>query len=595
MCGIAGILSTTGVEREFASLEAMHASLSHRGPDDAGTWSAPSRAAAFAHRRLAVIDLTAGGRQPMSVDEGRLTITYNGEVYNYRELRGELQAAGATFRTDSDTEVILRGYEAWGPACVERLRGMFAFAIWDETRRAGFLARDRFGIKPMYYCATPGRLVFASEVRAMLASGLTPCELDAEGVYGYLRFGSVREPGTLLAGVRSLEPGHWAEWREGSLEIRRYWSLAFSAVAADASAAAAATRAALLDSVQHHFVSDVPVGVFLSGGVDSTALVALARAAGRADLATFSISFPGHDGDEGPAARRTAGHFRTRHEEWRMTGAEGRDLFERFTGAIDQPSIDGFNTYAISSLARRHGLKVVLSGVGGDELFAGYKSFRQVPRMARWHRRLRALGRASSAVARTLQRSRRARWRRLGEMVDGPPGLGAAYSAMRGIFTRREARRLAAHYTGGKCADAGDAPLASDAGDRDERDAVSRLELTQYLRNQLLRDSDVASMAWGLELRVPLLDARLVEVLAGIPADLRLRTGKRLLLEAVPEVPQWVAGQPKRGFQLPFESWLAAEWAGTFARIEASSPVPLETWYRKWCLFMLERWMERMR
>ena len=571
----------------------MQGALRHRGPDDEGNWRSASGEASFAHTRLSIIDLSGAAHQPMRAGDGRFTIVFNGEIYNFAALRQALESTGAQFSSRSDTEVIIRAYEVHGPACVSMLRGMFAFALWDERERTCLLARDRFGIKPLYYRADANGLVFASEVRALLASGLVAKDLDAEGVYGYFRSGSVPEPNTLLRDVRCLEAGQFAVWQGGRLLPQRYWQLGFSPESIEASDAVAATRAALLDSVEHHFVSDVPVGIFLSGGIDSTALVALARATGRSDLHTFSIAFPGSSGDEGGIARRTAAHFGTHHDEWPMTAAEGKELFGRFLGVLDQPSIDGFNTYAVSKLAHEHGMKVVLSGVGGDELFGGYKSFRDVPRLARWNRRLAALGPIRSGISAALRHGRPPQWRRLGDMLRRPPDLESAYAALRGIFTPDEANVLARKYTGGT-AD----PLLEDrpgaCDNADEQDVVSCLEVTRYMRNQLLRDADVASMAWGLELRVPYLDSGLAEALERIPAAIRLRPGKRLLLEAVPEVPEWVASQPKRGFLFPFERWLEEDWQDTFRAVERESPVSAGTWYRKWCIDMFDRWIERL-
>ena len=344
----------------------------------------------------------------------------------------------------------------------------------------------------------------------------------------------------------------------------------------------------------HHFISDTPVGVFLSGGVDSTALVGLAGSLGRADLQTFSISFPGLASDEGPAARRTADHFSTRHEECALDGGTAKQLFGRFLCATDQPSIDGLNTFAVSKLAHDRGLKVVLSGVGGDELFGGYPSFHKVPRLAAWRQGFDLAGPLRSVLASKLQRvAGRARWRRVGDLLDRPTGLTPAYETFRAIFTRAEAATLAERYSGRSVDPAVEPPPASGPDDPTTGDAISRLELTRYMRNQLLRDADTMSMASGLELRVPFLDHLVVETLARVPAAIRLAPHKQLLLDAVPEVPSWVARQEKRGFLLPFQQWLDAEWSGVFADIDRRAPVPMETWYRKWSVFVLERWMER--
>src|SRR5688500_3314292 len=310
MCGIAGILTTRDRPVDLEALRRMDQCIAHRGPDDAGEWIRPGGGAAFAHRRLSIIDLSPAGHQPFTDHDGRITITYNGEIYNFRELRRELEGRW-TFRSSSDTEVILAGYAHSGPAFVERLRGMFAFALWDERERVCVMARDRFGIKPFYYAHLAEHLVFASEVRALVRSRLVDTTPDVTAVQRYLQSGSVPEPDTLLRDVKMLEAASVGLWHDGRFETRRYWSIAFQPAAIEWPAAVEQTRAVLADSVRHHFVSDVPVGVFLSGGIDSNALVALARANGVTDLHTFSIAFPDLADDEGPLAERSATHFGT--------------------------------------------------------------------------------------------------------------------------------------------------------------------------------------------------------------------------------------------------------------------------------------------
>ena len=591
MCGIAGILNASALPGSVTALPRMLTALRHRGPDDQGCFHSPGGDAVLAHARLAILDLSPAGHQPMSTPDGRFTIVFNGEIYNYRELREPLQKDGVVFRSNSDTEVVLRAYGAYGAECVAKLRGMFSFAVWDERERTCLLARDPFGIKPLYFHEANGQLVFASEVRALLASGLVRRELDPQGLHGYFRTGSVPEPRTLLRGVRCLEAGHLAIWQAGRLQARRYWKLRFQPEAVAAPEAARTVRQALLDSVAHHFISDVPVGVFLSGGIDSTALVGLARTVGRADLHTYSIAFPGTPGDEGGLAQRTAAHFGTTHHEWKLDAAAGRQLFSQYLRVMDQPSIDGLNTFTVSKFARDQGMKVVLSGLGGDELFGGYPSFRQVPRLARLNRRLRWTGPIRAGVRAVLRRAHRPQLRRLGEMLGQPARLDTAYSALRGTFTYAEATALTRHYTGKEVTDdCSDDDLFADPT---PEDTVSRLELTRYMRNQLLRDSDVTSMAHGLELRVPFLDLPLVATLTRIPAATRLQPGKRFLLQAVPEVPDWIANQPKRGFLFPFDQWLGAEWREVFGALDRTCPVPTQTWYRKWALFVFERWRER--
>ncbi len=590
MCGIAGVL--TPESRAFdTAVDAMRRALRHRGPDDEGTWVSPDRHAAFAHTRLAILDLTRAGHQPMSTPDGRYTITFNGEILNFQALRRSLEGRGVPFHTRSDTEVVLRAYEADGPACIAALRGMFALALWDARERTCLLARDRFGIKPLYYYQSGGQLTFASEVKALLASGLVPHELDAQGLFGYFLTGTVPEPRTMLAGVKCLEAGTYAVWKDGRLTPQKYWDLEFTDRAADTDPVTL-TRAALIDSVDHHFISDAPVGVFLSGGVDSTALVALASQNRDRELHTFSLAFPGWSEDEGAVSRRTAAHFGTDHTEWPIDGATANELFNGFLAASDQPSIDGLNTYAVSRIAREHGMKVVLSGLGGDELFGGYKSFDAVPRLAAVNRALSYAGPLRTAAGEGLQRlAGDPRLRRLGDVLTQAPDLSSTYTIFRGVFTHAEAEALVRHYAHELPAEFQEPGDAAGTGDPTVRDAISRLELTRYMRNQPLRDSDTMSMAWGLELRVPFLDPPLVDTLSTVPARVRLQPAKRFLLRAVPEIPEWVAAQPKRGFMFPFERWLGDEWRDTFTNVERSAPVPAETWYRKWCLFVAHRWI----
>jgi asparagine synthase (glutamine-hydrolysing) len=465
---------------------------------------------------------------------------------------------------------------------------MFAFAIWDEREHTCFLARDPFGIKPLYVSSQGGRLLFASEVRALLASGLVPRDLDSDAMFAYFRAGSVQEPRTLLRSVRSLEAGHAATWGAGNLRARRYWDVSF-AEAGGITDAAAVTREALLDSARHHFVSDVPVGIFLSGGIDSTALLATARHAGADHLHTVTLSLPGSADDEGTRARQTAAHFQTTHAELRVDAEAARALFGRYLAAVDQPSIDGLNTFAVCGFARERGLKVMLSGVGADELFGGYKSFRDVPALAALGRLTAAAGPARRAAASALGAAADPRHRRLADVFNQPPSLSAAYAAYRGIFSRSEARILAEHYAHGAPGDDADPP--DDRVDPTPADAVSRLELSRYVRNQLLRDGDVMSMAFGLELRTPFLDVAVMKTVAAIPASQRLAPGKRLLVQATPGMPDGIAHRAKRCFQFPFADWLNREWRGAFADVDSTCPVPTGNWYRQWCVFALTRWI----
>jgi len=594
MCGIAGILSIDGGGPDLRDRAAamLHA-LAHRGPDDRGQWISATGHAVFVHTRLAILDPTPAGRQPMSIDNGRLTITFNGEIYNFMELRRELERHGVTFHSRTDTEVVLRAYDAYGDECVERLRGMFAFAIWDERARRCLLARDRFGIKPLYYSLRNGRLIFASELRATVASGLIEPAVDPSAAYEYFRAGSVPEPHTLVAGVKCIAAGQRAVWRNGELTPATYFDLSFAATA-PAIDAAAMTRQALVDSVAHHFVSDVPVGIFLSGGVDSTALLALAREAGRGDVRALTVAMPGSADDEAALARRTAEHFGARHDVVEVDGASATTLFADYLKAMDQPSIDGMNTLAVSQLARTCGMKVMLSGIGADELFGGYPSVHAVPRFTAWNQRLAAAGPIRIAAGQLLERLPDPRWRRIGDMLGQEPGLSTSYAAFRGIFTRAEARALTRQFANLEPEDAR-SPEPLPPIDPTPQDAACRLEMTRYLRNQLLRDADVMSMACGVEVRVPFIDPVVVSAVTAVPQQQRLGPAKALLRQAVPEIPAWISSQPKRGFMFPMEQWLRGPWSGVFAETDARCAVPTGTWYRKWCVRVFDEWLGRLR
>jgi asparagine synthase (glutamine-hydrolysing) len=595
MCGIAGIIKTnTGpADALHAKLTAMNAAMKHRGPDDEGVWISPSGTSGLAHVRLSILDLSSAGHQPMSTADGGLHITFNGEIYNFRELRSELEREGMTFATHTDTEVLLRLYQKEGEAMLARLRGMFAFAIWDERRQRCFLARDPMGIKPLYYTQRGGRLAFASELRPLQQVGLTTREIDPAALMRYFKTGSVAEPQTLLMDVHCLEAGHYLQWEAGRLAKRRYWQVEFHSEAMTAEQAVSEVRAALLDTTRAHFVSDVPVGIFLSGGIDSTALAALARAVGQQDIATFSIGVDDLSLDESSAARRTAEHFGTRHEEMRLDGETARHEFTRFLRAMDQPSIDGFNTHTVAAFARERGMKVVLSGLGGDEMFGGYKSFDAVPRLAAGARAARFLPGITQASGWLLERYSPAnRVRRIGSLLKSPGGIRDAYGCFRGIFSIYEARLLAASYLHCSPRDIHSAPQ-HDLLATNPRDAVSECELRFYMRNQLLKDSDVMSMAHGLELRVPWVDQTFFGRVSRVPAALRLRSGKQMLLDAVPEIPSWVSQAPKRGFVFPFEKWLGQGWGEAFARATARAPFKNPTWYQRWSIFMLDTWLER--
>lgn len=602
MCGIAGIISSDPWSDSLtAALTRMQAALRHRGPDDQGLWVDPAAGVGLAHTRLAILDLSPAGHQPMASADGRYQIVFNGEIYNFRELRASLEEEGVSFQTETDTEVLLQHLARHGMAGLSQLAGMFAFCLWDQATQCAWMARDAFGIKPLYYRQEEGTLRFASEVKALHH---TTDPADPLALNEFLQWGSVVEPRTLWQNIRQVPAGHWLHFDlKSQLGRMEAWVAPAASrpsstpvTATDLTEAAGLTRRALVESIGRHLVSDAPVGFFLSGGIDSTAIVALARQqlGPAADLRTFSIGFEEADFDESAIARRTAAHFGTHHTEWRMTATEGCAEIAAYLEAIDQPSIDGFNTWCVSKLAAKHGVKVVLSGLGGDEMFAGYPSFARLPRLRAWHRRLGQLAPFVALPFRLFPAG--SRWRRLAVFLTSPGTWLDAFHLQRGIFTPDECLRLT-HWLlpsqTGLLSSASELTTKAESlpppDQTDPLEAVAWLEQQRYLRNQLLRDSDVFSMAHGLELRVPLVDWRLESTLRQLPPAIRYRQGKKLLIEAVPELPPWVLDQPKRGFQFPFQLWMEKTMGELLTSAQHEAPVPLRAWYRQWAVAVAQR------
>ncbi len=563
MCGITGLIRT---ERLFLddvpAVWRMTASLTHRGPDAGGLYS--DEHVVLGHRRLSIIDLSQAGHQPMSNEDGNVWVTYNGEIYNYPELRRELVSQGHHFRSRSDTEVILHGYEQWGiERLLEKLRGMFAFGLYD-SRRGLILARDRLGIKPLYYFVQEkaGLLLFASEVKALRSSGYVAREFDLDAVAGFLLAGSVPAPVTTIKGVSCLCPGHYLVWREGNITIRKYWDLSYGPLDPDEHRNTEGLGNLLEDAVSRHLVSDVPLGVFLSGGVDSAALVAFASRSSKAQelpLTTLTVVFDEHEFSEAREAREIAGHFQTKHHEIRVTSGDFIRELPGILAAMDQPTNDGVNTYFVSRAARQAGLTVVLSGLGGDEVFWGYRHYRWLAGRARWLVRCPAAARKALTVgAATWGRIRgRENWMRMGFLNRQASGHGL-YLLMRGFFPPQQVMRLMG-IGQSKLNAAVEQHFEMPGGNGTGADAFNYLEFKRYLHDQLLRDTDTFSMAHSIEVRVPYVDHTIVEHAAHIQPALKIGNGinKPLLVGAVDEPLLLKAGAAKkRGFSFPMDRWM---------------------------------------
>lgn len=633
MCGIAGIykFNQPVTADDVAAVKKMTDAQIHRGPDGEGIVAlhasrhAPHTlqpSVVLGHRRLSIIDLSEAGRQPMSNEAcpecrrggGTVWVTYNGEIYNYRELREELAGKGHAFRSQTDTEVLAHGYGEWGiEGLLSRLRGMFAFALYDARSSLSsspltshpsrlILARDRFGIKPLYYGEHGGLIAFASEVRALMASGLLPPEENPRARIAFLLTGSVPVPWTTFKAVHALPAGHYLIADEGGVALQPYWDLSATQLSALSSqhSAITTTRSLLEDSVGFHLISDAPLGVFLSGGIDSSALTALAALQRQKPVTTLSVVFEEAAYSEASHQRAVAARYGTDHREVLIRGKDFRKELPSVFGAMDQPTIDGVNTYFIAKAAKEAGLKAVLSGLGGDEVFWGYSSFRRIGRL-RAVQRLPSLLRAPLRMAGVLPGSRR----RLEYLSsDDPLSL---YLTVRGLFTRRETAKLlgCAEREVREVFEA----LTPERREESPEAFLQRMECDRYLQNQLLKDTDFMSMAHSVEIRVPFLDHPLVEYVAGLPSGAKLQAGvnKPLLVKALgDDLPRAIWNRPKMGFIFPFGEWMregaeeleAGSHERAFLDRKAAKSIwdgfkaGRVHWSRPWALVVLQRWMK---
>lgn len=616
--------------------------MNHRGPDDRGVWCSPAEASAavtvsLGNNRLAILDLSPSGHQPMHDNEGNLSITYNGEAYNFRELRKELGQTRGEFRSHTDTEVVLRAYRQWGSGSFDRLRGMFAMAIWDSRRQELVLARDPIGIKPLYYYRTDRLFVFASEIRALLASGLVPPRLDRAGLASYLDYGSVQGPATIIDGVRSVLPGHYLMVRpEGSgigtkeipfaQNISAEFGGSIDKTLSSRETAVAALREKLEESVRLHLVSDVPLGVFLSGGMDSSAIVALMSRVTAEKPKTFSVIFDEEQFNEAGHSRLVAEKFRTEHREIHLGKERLLGLLPDALQAMDQPTMDGVNTFVVSKAVKEAGVTVALSGLGGDELFAGYPSFRRALRLKEIQRFSGGFRRSASGLGRAVF-NRSVQHRKFWELVESDGSPRAAYAITRQLFAPEDVQALFPNRPRINADDADFNCVEERNGKRgkaeaqngflDPVNAMSALELQGYMANTLLRDTDFMSMAHSLEVRVPYVDKEVVNFVLGLPGQWKIdgRGPKPLLRDAVKDLlPDDFLRRPKMGFTLPFERWMQSRLRadigavfadeGRFSTMGISSDQAGKTWQhflqsprkvgwsRPWSLYVLGKWCQ---
>jgi len=620
MCGIAGFADSTGrVAPEV--LDVASRAIAHRGPDDEGRQIVRMNNGrghvGLANRRLSILDLSPAGHQPMCDPASGNWIAYNGEVFNFRDVREQLQRQGVVFQSQSDTEVILKAYGMWREQCLDRFRGMFAIAIWDVQRQRLFLARDRLGKKPLYYWYDGTKLLFASEVRALLATDLIPRRINHVAVEHFLTFGSVGEEETLIESIQALPPASYLTWQDGQIEGHEYWdpvAISLGNRPRSEDSALSRLRTLLSESVHLRMVSDVPVGIFLSGGIDSSALVAILSRGGQ-KINTFSIVFKDTDYNEGQFSRAVARRFQSEHHEIELMPGDFLDSVPEALAALDQPSVDGSNSFVISREVRRTGLKVALSGLGGDEIFGGYDTFRSVPQMERFLSFRRWLpAPVRTTVSRAFRDRGNDRARKLATLIAGNGSDLHPYFLARALFTANVQRELRCSREPSPQLKAAMSRLLARCAGLDAVGRVSYLELRSYMATMLLRDTDCMSMAHGLEVRTPFLDHILVEYALSIPGEIKLskQTPKHLLVKAMDGMlPDEIVYRPKRGFTLPFEHWLRNELKSSVEKVLiAAGHGPLDgvlnaaavrevwqsflegktSWSRPWSLYVLDRW-----
>lgn len=561
MCGIAGIIGLRDTETARAKIRRMSQSLSHRGPDAEGFFV--DEGIAFGHRRLSIIDLSETANQPLSDSTNRYSIILNGEIYNYQEVKRSLPEY--PFATESDTEAVIAAFAKYGTDCLSLLNGMFAFAIWDKERREMFVARDRLGVKPLYYSQTPdGVFVFASEIRAILNSELVPRKLNKDGLYDYVMYQSVYAPQTIVENIYQLPAGEFGLFSNAKFEKRAYWRIEendFAETFDDEKHVKKNVKELLLRSVERRMISDVRLGAFLSGGIDSSAVVGLMSEISAQPIDTFSVTFADKEFDESPYSELIAGKFNTRHTSVCLKPEDFLAELPNALNATDSPSGDGINTYIVSKAAKQSGITVALSGLGGDELFAGYPNFikwtktqngflQKVPRSLR------------KSLASSLAFSSNSKRQRIADVINADKlNLSGIYPMFRQVMSQRAVNEMCrnGHHKINIQRILDEKESAIEKFPLLSRFSIA--EMLGYTQNVLLKDTDQFSMASALEVREPFFDYKLVEYVLQIPDRLKYpKFPKRLLVEAIsPMLPDEIVHRKKMGFVLPWEKWMRNE------------------------------------
>lgn len=622
MCGINGIYGLDDLQLAKQKVLAMNNSLKHRGPDDEGTFVEPH--IALGHRRLSIIDLSSAGHQPMASFDNRYRIVYNGELYNYKELKFELQRITAKtgqqayfFQTSTDTEVIIAAYARWGVDCLNHFNGMFAFAIWDSMNQELFIARDRLGIKPLYYLYTKGVFAFSSEIRSLISTDLVPAAVDENSIVDYLRYQTVHAPNTIIKGIKMLLPGHFIRICNNNVTLRRYWQLngqsAGQSVRQDYRQVCKDVRYLLKGAVERRLIADVPFGAFLSGGIDSSTIVGLMQEISTERVKTFTITFDESEFSESVYAALVAKKFNTDHHEIRLKPTDFLKQLPEALAAMDHPSGDGPNTFIVSKATKQAGISMALSGLGGDELFGGYAVFKRYSDLKRKNL-LKHTPQFMRSVGGTLLSKIKPgiASEKIAEYLKQPyPDFEAFYLLSRQVLLDKQVREV---YEYGDGKNQVSAILAEQQLPVEGHGvtSISIAEISTYMQNVLLRDTDQMSMAHALEVRVPFLDYLLTDYVLHLPDHFKAYP-KKLLVDAMEDLlPAEVINRPKMGFVLPWAHWIRNElrqfcehklkqlgkrkgfrengihklW-NAFLKGD-----PRVNWSRVWILVVLENWLE---
>ncbi|HEX7414737.1 MAG TPA: asparagine synthase (glutamine-hydrolyzing) [Bacteroidia bacterium] len=627
MCGIAGIISSNvAKDKAVSALQRMNNAIAHRGPDAEGTWN--DEYAYLGHRRLSIIDLSDSGTQPLHSYDNRYVIIYNGELYNYKELRLQLQRAiqGTQeqpyfFKTQTDTEVILASYMRWGNDCLQHFNGMFAFAIYDKQTKNTFIARDRMGIKPLYYTFQNNTLLFASEIRAILQSNLVEKKINQDGLVDYLQYQTVHAPNTIAQDINMLLPGHYLTLENKEIKTQVYWQLEksfnYASISKSYEDVCKDVRSLFYEAVERRLVSDVPFGAFLSGGIDSSAIVGAMSQISTQQVKTFSVVFNESEFSEAHYARIVSKKFNTEHHEIKLSPQDFLQQLPEALHAMDHPSGDGPNTYVVSKATKNAGITMALSGLGSDELFCGYPVFKQLYKLEKqwWLNFIPRLLRVPAGLALTSVNKSIAS-QKLAELISKPQiSFNYAYPLSRQVLMDKQVKQLLQRS---------DLPMNTvyrflrllDFNDKNHRvGKYSISEISTYMQNVLLRDTDQMSMASALEVRVPFLDYKLVEYVLGVSDKHKYpHTPKKLLTDSLQDLlPAEIINRKKMGFVLPWQVWMKNELKSfceeNLAQLEnigfnpnAVNKLwqsflkgdPQVTWSRIWHLVVLGNWQKNL-